>query len=117
MSKLSPVNIFYLEHHLDTKTDVELATDLDLPLRAVRSAIKKIRASRVAASDATPAPAPASPHAVPFYQPTRGSVAMTAERSWADDNAGDDGGKRAREAFQKRYGKDVKVIDPDKPTN
>lgn len=116
--KLTTVQLFYVEHHHDSKSAENLAAELELPVAAVRNAIRRIRAERKKSQEALAsvavAPEPGPAVVVPMFEDRGGSmVAMTGDRSFAEDEAM----KRLPQGSQHpRYSQYVGKIDPNKPS-
>ncbi len=117
---LNRVEKFYIDNHAGTMSDRDLARVLRVPVALVRAYLQQ--------KPATPAPAPSASPAAPAptnFAEYKGTVAMTASQSEADDRAagtspfqGEEQATRPRpenSKFLETLRNNIHVIDPGKP--
>lgn len=61
MSKLKSHQLFYIQHHYETKTIEELATELEVEVKFVKAAVKRIQKERTVLEAASATPEPTTP--------------------------------------------------------
>lgn len=123
MPKLKSHILFYIQHHYESSTPEELAAELEIDIRQVKSAIRKIEKNKVAVqplqtvaqsaaqssvqSSGKPSKTAELPAPIPGQRPS--TIVMNESLSAQYDNF------RPEPTASPRLKKCVAIVDPDAP--
>ncbi len=108
---LTPVQLFYVEQHADRMSAEELARAVDVDVRSVKAALKRIAKDKAALAAAQAQAAPPEPAPAPERK-RMPAVVTTEAISHRDDKQT----YRSRASkIPPRLAADVRVVDPSQP--